>query len=71
MKRRTHVAAKRAQKKAHKEAMAKAGLTTGTKSRFAKKVERKRAKGAIDPRWMWWFERKWETNTSPLPGAAQ
>lgn len=72
MKRRTHNAAKRAQKKARKEAMAKAGLVTGTKSRFAKKVERKRGRGTINPSWMWWMERYAgeAAMASPLPGMA-
>lgn len=31
--------------------------TTGRKSKYAAKLSRKRGKGPIDPRWMWWFVR--------------
>ncbi len=36
-------------------------------SRYAKKIKRKCGKGAIEPRWQWWLERKLAT-TSPLGG---
>lgn len=36
--------------------MAAGELTTGHKSKYAQKVARKRGRGAVDPRWMWWME---------------
>lgn len=30
---------------------------TRKKSKFQKKLARKRGKGKVDPKWMWWFER--------------
>jgi len=57
MKRRTRAAAKRASKQSRRRAMAAAGITTGHKSRFAQKVDRKRGGGRVEPTWMWWLDR--------------
>jgi len=47
----------KAQKRAARDRMREAGLTTGDTSPYAAKVQRKRGSGGIDYRWMWWMSR--------------
>lgn len=55
--RRARELAAKGRRRAEREKMRAAGLTSGTESRYQQKIVRKLGGGSVDFRWQWWIER--------------